>query len=69
MAALKEPAARRLTSRDFEADSHEVARRLIGATLLVDGVGGIIVETEAYDRDDPASHTFGGPTERNASMF
>ena len=69
MAALKEPAARRLTPRDFEADSHEVARRLIGATLLVDGVGGIIVETEAYDRDDPASHTFGGPTERNASMF
>jgi len=50
-------------------DSAEVARRLIGVTLLVDGVGGVIVETEAYDREDPASHTFSGPTARNAVMF
>lgn len=54
---------------DFAAPAHEVARRLIGVTLLVDGVGGIIVETEAYDQADPASHTFGGPTARNAAMF
>ncbi len=54
---------------DFGAPAHEVARRLIGVTLLVDGVGGRIVETEAYDQADAASHTFGGPTARNAAMF
>ena len=48
---------------------HEVAPELIGATLLVDGVGGGIVEVEAYDHEDPASHGFRGRTERNASMF
>ena len=54
---------------DFGAHSHEVARQLIGLTLLVDGVGGRIVETEAYDQTDPASHTYMGPTARNAAMF
>ncbi|KQT52779.1 MULTISPECIES: DNA-3-methyladenine glycosylase [unclassified Aureimonas] len=53
----------------FERPSSLVAAELIGATLLVDGVGGIVVETEAYDETDPASHTFGGMTPRNASMF
>jgi DNA-3-methyladenine glycosylase len=54
---------------DFFAPSVEVAQALIGSTLLVDGVGGRIVETEAYDHDDPASHTFSGPTKRNEVMF
>ena len=57
-------------SREFFARSvHEVAPALIGATLLVDGVGGTIVEVEAYDQDDPASHGFRGLTARTASMF
>lgn len=59
----------RLTAGFFARDVETVARTLIGATLLVDGVGGMIVETEAYDANDPASHCFGGRTSRNASMF
>ncbi len=57
-------------SRTFFARSvHEVAPELVGATLLVDGVGGTIVEVEAYDAEDPASHGFRGETPRNRSMF
>ena len=60
----------RRLGRDFFARSaHEVAPDLIGVTLLVDGVGGEIVEVEAYDQEDPASHGFRGLTARNAAMF
>jgi DNA-3-methyladenine glycosylase len=56
--------------RDFFARSvHGVAPDLVGCTLLVDGVGGTVVEVEAYDHEDPASHGFRGRTERNRSMF
>ena len=55
---------------DFFARSvHDVAPDLIGVTLLVDGIGGRIVEAEAYDHEDPASHGYRGRTERNSSMF
>ena len=59
----------RLTRAFFERSVHEVAPELIGATLLVGGVGGTIVEVEAYDQEDPASHAFAGLTARNAAMF
>ncbi|MCL2636120.1 MAG: DNA-3-methyladenine glycosylase [Betaproteobacteria bacterium] len=58
-----------LTPDDFASDAPEMARALIGATLLVDGVGGVIVETEAYDAEEPASHSHPGLTPRNRAMF
>jgi DNA-3-methyladenine glycosylase len=60
---------RTLGSEFFARSVHDVAPELIGVTLLVAGVGGRIVEVEAYDHEDPASHGFRGRTERNASMF
>jgi DNA-3-methyladenine glycosylase len=53
----------------FERPALDVAQDLIGTTLLFKGVGGIIVETEAYSSEDAASHSFNGPTKRNSSMF
>jgi DNA-3-methyladenine glycosylase len=59
-----------LLRRKFFARSvHEVAPELIGATLLFKGVGGVIVEVEAYHHTDPAAHSFNGQTARNAIMF
>ncbi|HVI20303.1 MAG TPA: DNA-3-methyladenine glycosylase, partial [Gaiellales bacterium] len=54
---------------DLAGDPVDAAEHLIGWSLLVDGVGGPIVETEAYRHDDPASHAFPGLTARNAVMF
>jgi DNA-3-methyladenine glycosylase len=53
----------------FARSVHVVAPDLIGATLLVNGVGGVIVEVEAYHHTDPAAHSFRGPTARNGVMF
>lgn len=53
----------------FDRSVHEVAPDLIGATFLVDGVGGVIVEVEAYHHSEPAAHSYRGPTPRNQVMF
>ena len=61
--------AERLTRSFFNRSVHDVAPDLIGATLLFHGVGGRLVEVEAYHHTEPAAHSFHGPTERNAVMF
>src|ERR1700754_3643686 len=53
----------------FDRSVHEVAPELIGTTFLVGGVGGIIVEVEAYHHSEPAAHSYRGPTPRNHVMF
>jgi DNA-3-methyladenine glycosylase len=61
--------SRRLSKAFFRRSVHEVAPDLIGATLLFNGVGGRLVEVEAYHHTDPAAHSYRGPTARNAVMF
>jgi DNA-3-methyladenine glycosylase len=59
----------RLRREFFDRSVHEVARDLIGCRLLFDGVGGTIVETESYERDDPACHAYVGLTDRTEVLF
>ena len=59
----------RLRRSFFDRSVHVVAPELIGATLLIDGIGGVIVEVEAYHHTDPAAHSYIGMTARNAVMF
>jgi len=61
--------AAKLQRNFFDRSVHQVAPDLIGATLLVAGIGGTIVEVEAYHDTEPAAHSFNGRTERNAVMF
>jgi DNA-3-methyladenine glycosylase len=63
------PKPPRLHRAFFDRSVHAVAPDLIGATLLFKGVGGVIVEVEAYHHTDPAAHSYRGRTERNAVMF
>jgi DNA-3-methyladenine glycosylase len=60
---------KRLTRAFFDRSVHSVAPDLIGVTLLVNGVGGTIVEVEAYHHTDPAAHSYNGETPRNRVMF
>jgi DNA-3-methyladenine glycosylase len=61
--------AKHLTKAFFRRSVHEVAPDLIGATLHCNGVGGRIVEVEAYHHTEPAAHSYNGPTPRNLVMF
>ena len=60
---------KRLSRAFFNRSVHEVAPDLIGAVLLFNGVGGRLVEVEAYHQSEPAAHSFNGPTPRNTVMF
>jgi DNA-3-methyladenine glycosylase len=61
--------ARRLSRAFFARSVHDVARDLVGCRLFFDGAGGTIVETESYERDDPACHAYVGLTDRTEVLF
>jgi len=69
VAAERGAAGAPLDAGFFDRSVHEVARELVGCTLTFAGVGGVVVETESYEADDPACHAFGGRTARNEVLF
>jgi DNA-3-methyladenine glycosylase len=69
MAAPPKRSPVKLSRHFFNRPVLQVARELVGTTLLVNGAGGLIVEVEAYHQTDPAAHSYRGPTPRNAVMF
>jgi DNA-3-methyladenine glycosylase len=66
---MRAPEAHRLDRAFFARSVHDVARDLVGCRLFSDGVGGTIVETESYERDDPACHAYAGLTDRTEVLF
>jgi DNA-3-methyladenine glycosylase len=66
---LSTAAAERLETGFFARSVHAVARELVGCRLFYEGCGGTIVETESYERDDPACHAYAGLTQRTATLF
>jgi DNA-3-methyladenine glycosylase len=66
---VKTAAAERLDTGFFARSVHTVARELIGCRLFYGGCGGTIVETESYERDDPACHAYVGLTKRTEVLF
>jgi DNA-3-methyladenine glycosylase len=69
MSASATAAGRRLDVDFFERSVHEVAHDLVGCCLFYEGCGGMIVETESYERDDPACHAYAGLTRRTEVLF
>jgi DNA-3-methyladenine glycosylase len=67
--ALAPPAGSAVDRAFFERSVHKVARELIGCSLRFGGIGGVIVETESYERDDPACHAYVGRTARTEVLF
>ncbi|MDX6608090.1 MAG: DNA-3-methyladenine glycosylase [Solirubrobacterales bacterium] len=63
------PSTKRLPAEFFNRSVHTVARELIGCRLFFAGCGGVVVETESYERDDPACHAYVGLTDRTEVLF